>query len=248
MQKLGYNIAARLFFGAAMLSLTLPAASAAEKFGQANVILQTNLGEGDAGFQAFVDGNGWETITLIGPAGVVAQFKPQGEIGQLGLTELFVESTEPELAKMPMADLLAKLPAGKYEFRGQASKLGGANGTIIGTAMLSHKFAEGASNMDPNDGAVIPTGDVAFSWHPATKAQDGSPLKIIAQRLIVESDNPADTRIVGTQGLSMSLASDIASFRVPASFFSANTPYTWEVVSIAESGNQTVQGGTFKTR
>jgi hypothetical protein len=45
-------------------------------------------------------------------AGDVLAFEGLGSLGELGLTELFFETVEPENAKVLIDGMLAKLPAG----------------------------------------------------------------------------------------------------------------------------------------
>ncbi len=232
----------------AMLS---PAAAAQEGNGtlkQAKLIIEHNATDKDTGFQAFVDAEGWEKMAIIGPNGVIAEFEPDGDIKGLGITELFLETVEPENKKMALSQLLKKMPAGRYTFRAKASKLGGSRGFMSGHAILSHKIPRGVTLLEPRDNSALPVGNTVFKWLGNSKALDGSDVKITMYQLIVEKDEKPHRRIIGKRGLSMYLPSSVTSIEIPKVFFEPRTSYFWEVLAIADSGNQTLKSGAFKTQ
>ena len=117
------------------------------KLKQAKVIIEHNATDNDTGFQAFVDADGWEKLEIIGPKGLVAVFQGRDAVGELGMTELFMESVEPENAKMPIAELLAKMPAGDYEFRAAASKLGAPFRRSLSKPATTRPFPAGFASL-----------------------------------------------------------------------------------------------------
>ncbi len=239
----------RTFMLAAGLLITAGGVALADgPLKQAKVIIEHNATDNDTGFQVSLDADGWEKLTLTGPNGLIAEFHPKGGVSELGMTELFLETVEPENVKMPLAELLKKMPAGAYEFRATASKLGGNNGVMMSTATLSHKIPEGVALLEPRQDAVIPVGDTLMSWSGSDKAIDGSPASIIAYQLIIEKDEQPHPRMIGKRGLSMYLPATTREIRIPGTFFEAKTGYLWEVLAIEESGNQTLQSGAFKTQ
>ena len=218
------------------------------KLKQAKVIVEHNATDNDTGFQLFVDADGWERLEVTGPGGLVADYQGRGAVGVLGMTELFTESHEPENAKMPLAELLAKMPAGKYEFRASASKLGGKSGVMTGTALLTHKIPAGVTLVEPKNDASVPLADLKLRWQGTGKALDGSDIKLISYQLIVEKQEEPDANMIGKRGLSMYLPASATEMTVPAAALEPATPYKWEVLAIEESGNQTLTEGSFKTQ
>ncbi len=218
------------------------------KLKQAKVIIEHNATDNDTGFQAFVDADGWEKLEIIGPKGLVAEFQGRDAVGELGMTELFFESHEPENAKMPIAELLAKMPAGDYEFRGAASKLGGQSGLMLGKAVLTHKIPAGVALIAPAPDSTVPVADLAMKWSGTGKALDGSDIKLVSYQLIVEKSEDPHPNMIGKRGLSMYLPASVTEMTVPAAVLEPGTPYKWEVLAIEESGNQTLTEGTFKTK
>jgi len=63
---------------------------------EAKLNIEHNATAHDTGFQGFVDSEGWKRLDVAGPDGIVLSFRGRGELGKLGLTELFFETVEPE--------------------------------------------------------------------------------------------------------------------------------------------------------
>ena len=215
---------------------------------QAKLIIEHNATDNDTGFQAFVDATGWEKMEIVGPAGAIAEFTPKGSVSGLGMTELFLETVEPENKKIGMVEMMKKMPEGDYEFRATASALGGAAGAMLATAKFSHRIPAGVALLSPAAEAKLAVGDTRFAWKGTGLALDGGTITIIAHQLIVEVDQDPHPRMIGKLGLSMYLPADINSITVPAGFFDAGKDYKWEVLAIAENGNQTLQSGSFSTQ
>ena len=242
--------AAIIVAAAAAYVMASPMALAAGegKLKQAKVIIEHNATDNDTGFQAFVDADGWERLEIIGPKGLVAVFQGRDAVGELGMTELFMESHEPENVKMPIAELLAKMPAGDYEFRGAASKLGGQSGVMTGKALLTHKIPAGVALIEPAEDAIVPLADLKMRWQGNGKALDGSDIQLISYQLIVEKVEEPHPNMIGKRGLSMHLPASVTEMTVPAAVLEAGAEYKWEVLAIEESGNQTLTEGSFKTQ
>ena len=228
--------------------LSQPAARAEVPMKQAKIIIEHNATDNDTGFQIFLDADGWQKLQIIGPDGLVAEFLPAGPMTELGMTELFLETVEPANAKVPMAKTLEKMREGQYQFIATASKMGGVEGQIKGKATLSHKIPGGVTLVAPLEGATVPLGQTKMVWQASAKAINGSNINIIAYQLIIEKDEEPHQRMIGKRGLSMYLPAATTSIEVDKVFFEAATSYKWEVLAIEESGNQTLQTGTFKTQ
>jgi hypothetical protein len=216
---------------------------------EAKLIIEHNAKDNDTGFQGFLDSEGWKEITVTGPNGqVVLEFEAEGKLGQLGMTELFFETVEPENAEVPISKLLKTLPAGKYKFEGTAIENGELQGKTVGTAVLSHKIPRGPQLLTPaEDKVVSPNKDLFVSWKPVNKALDGSSVKIIAYQLIIERDEDPDPHMIGKIGLSMYLPPSVTKITIPDEFLEPGTDYLWEVLAIEESGNQTLVSSQFST-
>lgn len=214
---------------------------------EAKLNIEHNATDRDTGFQGFVDSEGWQRLEVTGPNGVVLLFEGRGPLGTLGLTELFFETVEPENADVPIAEILATLPEGQYEFKGTAMEAGDSGGATTGTAWLTHSIPAGPVLKSPAAGATVPADDLDVSWGPVTQTIDGASVNIVAYQLIIETDQEPHPHLIGKQGMSMYLPATVTEIKVPKGFLQPGTAYFWEVLAIEESGNQTLSSGTFQT-
>ena len=214
---------------------------------EAKLNIEHNATDGDTGFQGFVDSEGWRRLDVRGPAGKVLRLKGRGALGDLGLTELFFETVEPENADTPIKKMLAKLPEGRYRIAGPAQENGKRVGRTAGKAWLTHDIPEGPRLVSPAEGATVPTRGVVADWEPVSETISGTPVRIIAYQLIIEKDGEPPRHMIGKFGLSLYLPPAVTDIDVPDGFLEPGTAYSWEVLAIERSGNQTLSSGTFKT-
>jgi hypothetical protein len=214
----------------------------------AKLNIEHNATDKDTGFQGFIDSEGWRRLDVRGAAGDVLAFEGRGSLGELGLTELFFETVEPENAQVPVDEMLAKLPAGSYTIAGPGQENGTSTGPTSGRAWLTHDIPAGPKLVSPRDGARVPVRGVAARWRPVSKTITGKPVKIIAYQLIIEKDVEPHRHMIGKFGLSMYLPRSVTRIEVPDGFLQARTAYNWEVLAIERSGNQTLSSGSFRTR
>lgn len=215
---------------------------------EAKLNIEHNATDNDTGFQGFLDSEGWESMDVRGPDGAVLTLRGRGDLGRLGLTELFFESVEPENADVPIEELLETLPEGSYTFSGKGIEAGERTGRTSGTALLTHDIPAGPELLSPAEGAVVPITGVVASWNPVTQTITGDPVNIIAYQLIIEKDTDPDANMIGQIGsMSLYLPASVTSIAVPDGFLEPGTVYQWEVLAIEESGNQTLSSGEFQT-
>jgi hypothetical protein len=216
---------------------------------EAKLIIEHNDKDKDTGFQGFFDSEGWNSMTITGPDGKVLEFEAVNELADLGLTELFFETVEPENAEVPIDEVLETLPEGEYTFEGTSVELGEPNGTTIGTATLTHDIPRGPELLTPEeDEEVLADEDLLVSWEPVDETIDGDSVNIIAYQLIVEKEvDEPHPNMIGTIGLSMYLPADVTEVSVPEELLEPGTEYEWEVLAIEESGNQSIMSSTFST-
>jgi hypothetical protein len=214
---------------------------------EAKLNIEHNATDLDTGFQGFLDSEGWQCLDVTGPDGQVLQFEGRGSVAELGLTELFFETVEPENAEVPIEEMLAKLPEGDYTIAGRDMILGESTGQTEGTALLTHDIPAGPELLTPEEGATVPTTGLVASWSPVTQTTTGEDVNIIAYQLIIEKDEEPPPHMIGKFGLSMYLPPSVTSITVPDGFLEPGTAYAWEVLAIEESGNQTLSSGEFET-
>lgn len=211
---------------------------------QAKLNIEHNATDLDTGFQGFLDGEGWQSLIVTGPAGPVLRFEGLGTLGTLGLTELFFETTEPLNAEVPLDRVLANLPEGEYRFEG--SMIDG--GTTSGVAMLTHAIPAGPDLMSPAEGAVVSAVGTKVSWGKVTETTTGAPATIIAYQLVIEKAVDPHPHMIGKFGLNIYLPPSVTELELPTGFLEPGSAYKWEVLAIEESGNQTLSSGAFSTQ
>src|SRR3990172_3581099 len=236
------KVLAALVIGVAVgvLSLGVAAPEAwAAPLSAAKIIFETNATAGDTGIQVFLDGEPWKNVMIINPDGLQI-FEVQGQGGLeglegFGLTELFSESNEPPFEEVPLAEVLAMFPAGKYRFEGTTVE----GASLKSTATLSHLIP-----FDPQivSSETLPFNMARIEWNavinrldPATEECGGSTdLDIVGYQVIVDT-------------FQVTLPASATQVTVPPEFLEPNTVYLFEVLAIEASGNQTITEGSFET-
>jgi hypothetical protein len=220
---------------------TDPRAGQVVKIADARLKFEINATDHDGGVQVFLDAEQWKRMSIFDPEGRrIFTTITDGIMGMQGGTELFMESAEPTFEELPLDQLLARWPAGRYEFRG----VGLDGETLTGAARLTHDLPagpvlvspiEGDRRQDPNDTVV--------RWKRVPPA-NGSPI-IGYQVLIVRPDTGMKALPKVTLDVMMPPTAD--RLRVPRGFLESGTEYEWEVLAIEEGGNQTLSSSTFVT-
>ena len=127
------RIAFAVVIGALALALAAPVWAA--KLEVARIYIEYNETDNDLGFHVFLDGEDWKELKIVNPRGrVVFEVEGEGGYEALGMTELFFEGAEPTLDEVPLEELLAMFPEGRYRFVGETVE----EERITGTARLTH--------------------------------------------------------------------------------------------------------------
>jgi hypothetical protein len=238
----------RVFWPAVMLALLIPACdkstpptetqsapdldqeivNAAEEsgartpFDEAQVFFEFNTTDNDLGFQLFLDAEGWEKVTLAGPSGEqLLRIVADGNLANLGLTELRFESAEPS-----PDEVLNKFPAGEYKLRGTTVD----GQTLFSRVTLSHDFLAPPS-ISPSNGQEVDPDNTVVTWSAPGAEQ---------VEIIIELEDLGEVLDVTVPGTTHRL-------RVPRQFLRRGTEYKIEILSIGENGNRIIAESTFKT-
>ncbi len=216
---------------------------------EAKLIIEHNATDEDTGFQASIDSEGWQRLDMTGPDGESNfTFEALGSLGNLGMTELFFETVEPENAEVPIDDMLEKLPEGGYLIMGPTIENGESEGDAIGAPELDHSIPEGPELLTPaEESTVDPDEELVVSWEPVTEDIEGDPVAIISYQLIIEKVEAPHQHRMGKIGLSAYVPADILRVTIPRGFLEPGTEYEWEVLAIEASGNQTLSSSEFST-
>jgi hypothetical protein len=237
----GAAIAAATGSGRANGSADGQAAGAVVRLEDARLKFEINATDGDGGIQVFLDGESWRRMSIFDPTGRrIFTTATEGRMGRQGGTELFLESAEPTFARLPVARLLARFPAGTYTFRGRGLK----GERYVGTARLTHDLPDGPELVSPHEGdAPQDPRRTTLRWR-GVKPPNGSPI-IAYQVLVVQPET--GVRSLPTMTLDVMMPPTANSLVVPRGFLRPGTEYEWEVLAIERGGNQTLSSSTFKT-
>ncbi|HJW45674.1 MAG TPA: hypothetical protein VJ484_04210 [Lysobacter sp.] len=219
---------------------------------ECRVLIEINTTDGDIGFHALFDSDGWKEGRIDDPDGKMI-FKTQvtGSLRDQSVTENFFESAEqvceeslaedPDDVVVTLPEFLERFPAGSYDFRFKLAD----GGQAFGATELTHVIPPAPADVD-FDGREI-------SWSfgddlgECTTLPPGFQLAdetdIVAYEVVMEPEDPAfDSFLFVTQ-----VPNGTDSVTVPLEYLAslpANTPLKVEVGAIelrpnGSFGNQT---------
>ena len=200
---------------------------------EADLKIEVNATDGDAGLQIFLDNDAWKSMKIFDPDGVkMADFEATGRLENYGLTELFSESSEPPFTQFPLSEFKALFPEGVYTFRGTTIE----GDTVEAEAPLTHDIPDGPDIVEPDEGDTVPKDNAIVKWKGVTTPPG---IHITGYQVIVEREEPlrvfqADLRPTARQ------------IKVPGAYLQSGTEYKVEVLAIEESGNQTLHEVEFE--
>ena len=211
----------------------------------AKLLIEHNATDEDTGFQIATDGDAWNDLIITGPDGnAILSVSTVGAMRNVGLTEMFFETQEPENAVAPIDEWIANLPEGTYSFSGTDVE----GTTTQGEATLTHDTPAGPVITAPEEDAVVSADeDLTISWDPVAVTIDDVEVNVTHYQLIVEEDVESEHQGFGKTIYSVTVPSTVTSMRVPSEFLAAGTAYAFEVLAIEESGNQTLSSSAFET-
>lgn len=227
-------------------------AQAVVELDDAVIRVETNATDEDAGFQIFLDGEGWENVSITDPNGTqIFDSTASGGIFQIGGgTELFLETAEPEFVDFAnLQELLDLLPEGEYTFSGTTAE----GDDLTGTAELTYVLPCEPEVVSPAEFEILDaTAPILVSWDPVDQVIDpvltvadnvvcvaSADLVIDGYQIIVEEESGIEFDII--------LSGAATEVTVPEEMFEENTLYKFEVLAIEESGNQTITESFFCT-
>jgi hypothetical protein len=196
------------------------------RFEQHDLYIEYNATAGDAGLQLGADAESWKRFTLYDTQGnVLIHITSRGRLHDpFGLSELFLEASEPSFESVPFAVFKRRFPEGTYRFRGITNK----GRTLVGSDQLSHLIPGAPKVISPTEGALVDPSGFTISWEPVTKPVG---VQIVTYQVIVNQ---------GDRELSMYVPPDVTSVSIPGAFLEPGTETGGEILARDESGNQTI--------
>jgi hypothetical protein len=226
------QIRSAVAFVAAFAAMAATPAAAAERLADAAIYFEINDTDGDAGVQVFLDGEGWDTMRMIGPNGVEFSVMAEGGVGQQGITEFFFESAEPSFEEQPLEELLALFPRGFYRFEGTTT-----DGRLLrGKARLTHVLPGAPLLLFPTEADIVDPDNALFMWAPVAYPP-GSEIEIY--QVVVACEEPGSK-------LAVDVPATVTELVVPPQILTGQDECKWEVLAVESSGNRTISEGEFE--
>ncbi len=163
-----------------------------------------------------------------------------------GLAELFFETSEPENAEVSIDEVTARLQEGTYHF---ATELAEEEDEATLSTDFSHDIPAGVELVTPSeDEEGVDPSNTVISWELVEVDIDDEEIEIVGYQVIVEQiTDPFDVDGFAKPVMSVYLSEEATSLTVPAEFMNDDACYEFEVLSIEESGNQTIASAEFET-
>lgn len=217
---------------------------------EAEIRVEVNDTDGDAGFQLFVDGDPWQRIRVQDPNGRhIYGVSNRGKLRRFGSAEFFTESNEPNYADLSLPEILELMPEGEYEFEGFTID----RQKVETTAELTHDLPCGPEPIFPQEGEEIdPTQPLIIAWMPVTNTIDtSSPIGECSNESGIEIEHyELVIEIVDSepeQKLTIILPPNTTEYMLSSDFVFPGAEYKFEVLAREESGNQTITESNFFT-
>jgi hypothetical protein len=214
-----------LLLGAAVLLGTAPLRAAT--LPELRIFIEFNETGQDVGVHTFLDGE-WKVLKIFDPRGrEIFHVQGTGNLGGIGLSELFVEGEEPSLADLPLDEFFELFPEGTYTVLGRTPD--GAK--IKRQTTFSHQIPAAPVVLSPSPTAPVDRNHMTVSWQPVTSPAG---VVIIGYEVIVD-------------GSSLRVGPGTTSLGVPPEIIDPGTAHKFEVISIANTRNQSITEGSFTT-
>jgi hypothetical protein len=190
-----------------------------------DLYIETNDTDKDAGLQLFADGEEWRHFKLLDTNGdTMINLNTKGKVRKVGLSELFLEASEPSFDEVPFSKFKKQFPEGKYRFRGETP----SGRKMVGSDKLSHLIPAGPNLTFPAKSSTLDPDGFVVTWDPVTKPAG---VDIVTYEVIVEQ---------GARTFDMYLPGGATSGTIPGEFLQPDTKTAGEVLARDKSGNQTI--------
>jgi hypothetical protein len=200
---------------------------------------------GDTGVHGAFDGVDWQKLCVFDPKGrLVLEVEPKRQLRMLGISGIFFESREPPNDEVPIADILARFPAGLYSVRGRA--LDGRR--LTGAATFTHDIPAAPVIVFPQEGSTASSAGFTVVWNHVNTTLDGKPIKRTGYEVIITKDVPDDPNGFSRPTFDVHVPPSETSLTVPSEFLEPGTKYEIEVLVLEVSGNQTITSLFFQTQ
>lgn len=196
------------------------------RFADADLFIEINGTDGDAGLQTAIDADAWRRVIVLDPAGrSLLDFRGEGRMAGWGLTGLTFESSEPAFDEVPFARFKARFPEGRYRFRGRSVD----GDLILGSARLTHTVPRRPTVVSPQPDAAVPAAGFVVEWKPVARPTG---VEIVDYQVIIAGDRGEEYQVL--------FGPDVTRASVPPGVLVPGREYAVEVLARERSGNRTI--------
>ncbi len=211
-----------------------------------------NSTEGDTVIHGYFDSDSLAELCVYDPSGKqILTVKPQNQLKDLTMSEIFFESGELGHKGVPLPKHFENFPEGFYKVRAVAFDGTGYDGA----AWLTHNIPKPPKMIFPpemvNEAEInslhISPDNVIFRWEPVKTTIFAKPVKIDGYAVSIKKLSYAHPHGFAHPVYNVWVLPTVTSLTIPDEFWESDTDYEFEVLAIEESGNQTSVSGFFKT-
>jgi hypothetical protein len=206
--------------------------------------IEHNSTDEDTGVHGLFDGVNWKNLCVYDPRGrLILKVDPKRQFRTQSISGIFFESAEPPNEEVPIEEIFARFPEGRYSVRGRTE-----NGKRLrGSAIFTHKIPAGPEVIYPQDGSTIPASGLVVMWNHVTTTIDGEPIERTGYEIIITKENADDPNGFSRPVYDVHVPASVTSLSVPNEFLEPGTEYELEVLALEVSGNQTITVKFFNT-
>jgi len=208
------------------------------------LFIEHNSADEDTGVHGAFDGLDWVSLCVYDPSGrLVLEVEPERQLKRQSISGIFFESAEPSNQEVPIADILARFPAGLYSVRGLTKD----GERITGAATFTHDIPAPPIIIFPQEGAQVSASGRVVMWSHVTTTLTGAPLNRTGYQVIITKNVPDDPHGFSRPTFDVHLPPTQTMLSVPSEFLERGTSYELEVLALEVSGNQTISIVNFQT-
>ena len=177
--------AVALFFTMGESALAKGWKKKAKELDPVNVFIEYNSSDEDQGLQFFWDSDGFTRMMVFNESGgKVLDIETKKNVKDQGLTEVAIESVEPNESEQTLEEFFERFPEGIYKFWGRSID----NGWLYGEAEFTHDLA------DPVD--IDLSGWPTIMWGPGEDGADVVGYEVVVELVVlVEVDGEEVERV-----------------------------------------------------
>ncbi len=209
------------------------------------LFIEHNSTAEDTGVHGFFDGLDWTKLSIYDPRGrLVLEVEPKRQMRTQSISGIFFESAEPPNEEVPIEEILARFPAGRYAVRGCAKD----GRRLSGAATFTHNIPAAPVIVFPQEDGVVSAAGFTAMWNHVTTTLDGRPLNRTGYEIILTKDVPDDPHGFSRPALSVHVPPSETSLTIPHEFLEPDSRYEIEIIVLEVSGNQTITSLFFRTQ